>query len=101
MLGTPARLFTEILTALTIGLALIALFRERFNRQGTLAREASAASYTVYIIHATVLILFTLAVREIQIYPLLKFALVALVVIPICFALGAGIRRLPLARRVL
>ena len=69
--------------------------------QGPLAKEASASSYTVYIIHATVLILFTLAVRDIAIYPLLKFALVALILVPMCFALGAAIRRLPGARGIL
>lgn len=84
---------------LTVG--LIVLFRERLNHQGTLAKEASASSYAAYVIHAPVLIVLTLAVRDIQLYPLLKFALAALVTIPLCFTLAAGIRRVPLARRVL
>ena len=62
---------------------------------------AAGASYTVHIIHTAVVILLTLAVRNIQIYPLLKFALMALVTIPLCLTLAAGIRRLPLARRIL
>ena len=85
--------------AMIVGLTV--LFRERLNRQGVLAREAATASYTVYIIHAPIVILLTLAVRNIQVYPLLKFVLVALVTIPLCFTLAAGIRRLPLARRIL
>jgi hypothetical protein len=80
---------------------LLILFRERVNCQGPLAREASAGSYTVYIIHTPVVILVTLAVRDVCIYPLLKFALVALVTVPMTFALGAVVRRLPLARRIL
>jgi surface polysaccharide O-acyltransferase-like enzyme len=80
---------------------LLILFRERVNCQGPLAREASAGSYTVYIIHTPVVILVTLAVRDVCIYPLLKFALVAIVTVPMTFALGAVVRRLPLARRIL
>jgi surface polysaccharide O-acyltransferase-like enzyme len=88
-----------------LGVVLIAglliLFRERFNRQNAPAREASAAGYTVYIIHGPVVVLFALAARDIRMYPLLKFALAALVAVPASFALGGAIRRLPLARRIL
>jgi len=85
--------------AMTVG--LIVLFRERFNRQGPLARAAAASSYTVYIIHAPIIILFALAVRNLPLYPLLKFAVAALVTIPIAFAVANLLRKLPLARRVL
>jgi len=89
----------------TLGVAMMAglliLFRERFNRQGTLARAVSASSYTVYIIHAPVIVLFTLAVRGIHLYPLLKYAAVALVIIPACYVLANVLRQLPLARRIL
>ena len=85
--------------AVIVGLAV--LFRERLNRQGPLAREAAAGSYTVYLIHTPIVILFTLAVRDVRLYPLLKFALAALIVVPLCFALAAALRRLPLARRIL
>ena len=81
--------------------ALLVLFRERFDHQGRIAAEASASSYTVYVIHTPVIILGALAVRSIMLYPLLKFALVSLFLVPLCFLLAAGIRRLPGARRIL
>ena len=89
------------LTGVAMMIGLIVFFRERCNRQGRLLKEASAASYTAYIVHTPVLILFTLAIRNVAIYPLLKFVIVALIVVPLCFGLGAGIRRLPGARRIL
>jgi hypothetical protein len=52
----------------------------------------------------TVMVMVTLAylaVRGVHVYPLAKFALAVVVTVPICFALAAGIRRLPLARRIL
>jgi glucan biosynthesis protein C len=84
---------------LTVG--LIVLFRERLNRQARLSQAASTNSYAAYVIHAPVLVVFCLMVRDIHLYPLLKFAAATLIVVPLCFALAALIRQLPGARRVL
>ncbi len=91
----------EQTTGVAIMVALLVLFRERFDRQGRITAEASASSYTVYVIHAPVIILGAWAVRSVTMYPLLKFALVSLILVPLCFLLAAGIRRLPGARRIL
>ncbi len=85
--------------ALTVGLLI--LFRERFNSQGRLARTACASSYTVYIIHAPLIVAFTFAVRRVDLYPLLKFAAVAVIIIPLCFVFADLLRRLPAAQRIL
>jgi len=85
--------------ALMVGLLI--LFRERFNRHSGLSQAASANSYAVYVIHAPLLIVFTLAVRGIQIHPLAKFVLVTLIAVPLCFLAAAMVRRLPGARRIL
>jgi hypothetical protein len=91
----------EQTTGLAMMVGLLVLFRERLDRQNRLLAEASACSYTAYIIHGPVIILYALAMRSIVLYPLLKFALATLIAIPLCFALAAGIRRLPAARRIL
>ncbi len=82
-------------------ITLLLLFRRRLNRQGKLAKAMSASAYTAYIIHAPIVVLVTLAIRNITLYPLLKFALTGLVCVPLCFALGNVVRKLPLARRIL
>ncbi|MHC4354212.1 MAG: acyltransferase family protein, partial [Planctomycetota bacterium] len=82
-------------------ITLLHFFRKHLNRQGRLARAMSSSAYAAYIIHAPVLVLFTLAIRNITLYPLLKFALTGLICVPLCFALGNIIRNLPLARRIL
>jgi len=91
----------EQLFALAMMVGLIVLFRERFNRQGPVTQAAAASSYTVYIIHAPIIILFALAVRGLHLYPLLKFAVAAIVTIPITFVIANVLRQLPLARRIL
>jgi glucan biosynthesis protein C len=85
--------------ALIVG--LLVLFRERLNRHSRLSAAASANSYATYVVHAPVLIVFTLMIRGIPLYPLLKFAVAALIAVPLCFLSAALVRQLPAARRIL
>ncbi len=86
-------------TAMMVG--LIVLFRERFNQQSRVAQAAASSSYTVYIIHTPIIVLFALAIRSAHLYPLLKFVVAALVTIPATFTVANVLRQLPLARRIL
>ena len=91
----------EQFTSLAIIIAMLFLFRKWFNRQARVSKVMSAGSYTAYIIHAPVIILVSILMRNIDLYPLLKFALALLISVPLCFALANFIRQLPLARRIL
>jgi len=91
----------EQLTGVALIIALPALFRKRLNRQGKITRAMAGSAYTAYIIHAPVVILVAIAIRNISLYPLLKFALAIMISMPLCFGLGNIIRKLPLARRIL
>lgn len=82
-------------------ISLLAIFRRRYDHQGGLAREMSASAYAVYIWHAPILVFVAIGLRNIELYPLLKFGLAALISLPICFVVGALGRRLPLAVRIL
>jgi glucan biosynthesis protein C len=91
----------ESFLCLGMCIGLIYLFRRSANRQGRLARFLSSNAYTAYIIHGVVITVIALAVRDVMVYPLLKWALVALVAIPLCFGLSHLIRKLPYTDRVL
>ena len=82
-------------------IVLLVLFRNRLNRQGKLAKVMSDSSYTTYIIHSLVVVFLALAIRNVQMLPLLKFVLTVLIAVPLSFALGSVVRQLPLARRIL
>ncbi|MBN1219851.1 MAG: acyltransferase family protein [Anaerolineae bacterium] len=82
-------------------ITLLVWFRQQFNHQGSLVKTMSASAYTVYIIHALVIVLVALALQDVSLYPLIKFPLVALLAVPFCFLLAYFIRRLPLARNIL
>ncbi|MFN8536415.1 MAG: acyltransferase [Thermomicrobiales bacterium] len=79
-------------TSLAIGLPV--LFREVADRQGPFLKSLAADSYTVYVIHIAVLLTMQAALANAALPPLVKFILVALVGVPLCFLLAAGLRRL-------
>jgi surface polysaccharide O-acyltransferase-like enzyme len=91
----------EQFTGVAMIIALLFLFSKWLNRQGGVAKAMSASVYTAYIIHAPVVVLVAIAIRNISLYPLLKFALAVLIAVPLCFVLGNLIRQLPLAKRIL
>ncbi|HNT06537.1 MAG TPA: acyltransferase family protein, partial [Anaerolineae bacterium] len=82
-------------------ISLLVLFRRRHNHQGRLARALSGSAYAVYIFHSPILILVSLGLRNVELHPLLKLALAALVSLPACFVVGGLVRRLPAADRIL
>ena len=88
-------------TGVAMIIALLFLFRKWFDRQASVSKAMSASAYTAYIIHAPVTVLVAIAIRNINLYPLLKFALAVLIAVPLCFALANFIRQLPLAKRIL
>jgi glucan biosynthesis protein C len=82
-------------------IGLLVLFREQLNHQGKLARAMSASAYTVYIIHAPVLVFLGLAFRSFETLSLVKFAVVSPIAVVLCFLLAGLVRKLPLARDIL
>jgi surface polysaccharide O-acyltransferase-like enzyme len=82
-------------------IGLTYLFRRRWNQQGRVAKFLSPNAYTAYIIHAPIIVFTALALRNVEVYPLLKFGLAALIALPLCFVLSNLIRKLPYADRVL
>jgi fucose 4-O-acetylase-like acetyltransferase len=82
-------------------IVLLVWFRQRFNRQGALAKAMSDSTFAVYFVHAPVLVLLALSLRALSLYPLLKWVLVSPVAIALCFVIAYLLKRLPLVRRVL
>jgi surface polysaccharide O-acyltransferase-like enzyme len=82
-------------------IGLTYLFRCKWNAQGRVAKFLSPNAYTAYIIHAPVITFTALALRDVDVYPLLKFGLAALIALPLCFVLSNLVRKLPYADRIL
>ncbi len=82
-------------------IGVIYVFRRYLNRQGRLAKFLSPNAYTAYLIHAQVITATALLLRNVDLYPLLKFGLVVLIAIPVSFVLSNLIRKLPYTERIL
>jgi len=91
----------ESFLCISMCIGLIYAFRRTFNQRGKIAGFLVPNAYTAYIIHAPVITYLAFAMRGVMLYPLLKWALVALVAVPLCFGLSWLIRRLPYTDRVL
>jgi peptidoglycan/LPS O-acetylase OafA/YrhL len=82
-------------------IGLLVLFRQRLNLQGRLAKNLAANVYAVYLIHPLVLVGFAYAFHVVTLYPLLKFVISVIIVLPLCFLLSNLIRKIPLVNRIL
>jgi surface polysaccharide O-acyltransferase-like enzyme len=91
----------ESFLCLSMCIGLIYAFRRTLNRRGKIAGFLVPNAYTAYIIHAPVITTLAFALRDMILYPLLKWALVAPVAILLCFGLGWLIRKIPYSDRVL
>jgi hypothetical protein len=90
------------LTCLSLSLGLVTLYRDRFDRQGPVARFLTRNAFGVYVVHPPILIAVT---RLLHAWPTMtgvKFAVAALVAIMASFlVVGLVVRRVPLLRSVL
>ncbi len=88
---------------LAVGMCLgaITLFRHFFNRESKFGSFLSQHDYTVFLIHVPIIIFIAYALRGIVPGSLVKFGLLAVIVVPTCFAVAYVIRKIPGASRVL
>jgi len=91
----------ESMMCVSMCIGLTYFFRRHGNQQGRLAKFLSPNAYTAYLIHAPIITFTALALRNVDVYPLLKFGLAALIALPLCFVLSNLIRKLPYTDRVL
>ena len=91
----------ESISFISITVFMLYAFREHFNQTGRRLKTMAASVYTVYIIHQTVLIAFNVLFLDVAIPTILKFLLVSMITVPLCFWLSGLIRKLPGMQRVL
>ena len=89
-----------VCTGMTIG--LLSLFKRKYNAQNRLTKVLSKNAYGVYLIHAPIIVFISYAVQNIILFPLLKFAIVCLISVPLCFIISHYvIIRIPYSNKIL
>jgi multidrug transporter EmrE-like cation transporter len=91
----------EALLCCGMCIGLLVLFREKVDLQGRLLSAMARNQYAAYVVHVSVLILIQYAVAGIHWPPLVKFALVVLVGVPLTFLFSDWIRQPAFMRKVL
>jgi hypothetical protein len=88
---------------ISICISLIPIFRSKLNSQGTFAKILAQNAYTVFIIHAPVLVVTSISVSGVSfLHPLVKFLCVLSMTLILCFVISHFVlRRIPGAKRVL
>lgn len=81
---------------------LLALFRERFNKQGPWARFMSANAFAVYLFHPPILIGLALAMQGVELPAVAKFLSLTLLSVVVTFASAEVVfRRIPVLKQIL
>ncbi len=92
----------EAFIAVAMSIGLLALFRERYNRQSRLVKVLSDNAFCVYVFHAPVLISISLLLRQVAFLPIVKWVVVSALALAAVFTLAALVlRRTPLLKEVL
>jgi glucan biosynthesis protein C len=92
----------ESFIAVAMSIGLIAVFREKFNRQSKLVKTLSDNSFAVYMFHPIIIIPVTLLLTPLAFYPIAKWLLLCVICAPLCFAATHFVfRKIPLLKNVL
>lgn len=88
--------------ALALSIWLMAWFVRRWDGEPhPVTRRAARASYATYVLHPVPMVLLSWALADVLVAPELKLVVVALLAVPVCFAVGYAATRLPGVRSVL
>jgi surface polysaccharide O-acyltransferase-like enzyme len=82
-------------------IVVLTWFRQRFNRQGRLAKTMFDDCFAVYVLHPLIIVWLALALRGLQMNLSLKFLLVAPVALVLCYGAAHLIRKIPFVKGVL
>ena len=92
----------ESFVAVAMSIGLITVFREKFNRQSKLIKTLSDNSFAVYMFHPLIIIPVTLFLSPIALYPIVKWFILCVICVPLCFAATHFVfRKIPLLKNVL
>jgi len=92
----------ESFVAVAMSIGLIAVFRKKFNHQSELVKTLSDNSFAVYMFHPPIIVAVTLLFSPIALYPIVKWFVLCIICVPLCFAATHFVfRRIPLLKNVL
>ncbi len=91
----------EITYSFAVNIALFYFFRVKVNKQGKLAQFFSKNIYAAFVFHPLVITLLALLLKDIHLYPMVKYLLVAPIAVFASFGFGHLVRIIPGMNKIL
>lgn len=92
----------ESFVGVAMSIGLIGVFRKKFNHQNKLVKAMSDSAFAVYMFHPPIIVAVCLLFKPIALLPILKWIMLCIICVPLCFAVAFFIiRRIPLLKNVL
>jgi len=91
----------EAAISISISICIIYYFKKKFNRQNNLFASLYKSAYAVFIIHPLIIVPISYSIKGLEIHPLYKFFIIAVIGIPLCFLIGNIIRKIPFLKKIL
>jgi hypothetical protein len=91
----------EQLVGISIILGLLGISKNYFNKQGKLAAILSGGAFGVFVFHAPIIVGLAAIFRPCDIYPPLKFIILAPLALILCFLLAFLAKQIPVVKKVL
>ncbi len=91
----------EAIIAISAPISIIYFFKKILNRQNYLSGSLYKSAYTVFIIHPLIIVPLSYSIKGLDIHPLAKFSVVAIISIPLSFMIGNIIRKMPFLKKIL
>ena len=91
----------ESFISISMSIGLISIFKEKLNRRNNLIQKMTDNSFAVYVFHTPVITGMALLFEDIPFYPIVKFAILSIISIPICFLLTYfTVRKIPFLKKL-
>lgn len=91
----------EQIAGFSLMIGLTAIFKEKFNKQGKIAGLMSGAAYAVFIIHAPLIVSLSVGLKNLELYPVLKFIVIAPFALFLCFGIGILLKKIPVINKII
>lgn len=91
----------ESIICVSISISIIYFFREKLNFQNKFFKTLSESAYAVFIVHPLIIVPLSYLIRALELHPLIKFLIVAIIGVPLNFLIGSLIKRIPFLKKIL
>jgi surface polysaccharide O-acyltransferase-like enzyme len=93
--------FWESFICVGLCVGLLTGFRDILNQHHPVLESMATVAFTVYLIHAPIITFMQRYLGGMRLYPMIKFGLVTVIGVPLCFLIAGVLRKIPFFNKIL